>query len=117
MESNSSSFASFSFSQKQLLYRGLLALVKSNSGYGVCNNEQGHMAYAIGRDGTYDHEQWGDSPEHNKLFIMMHALSLDLSEAEIDGSAELSEYVFAWCDFCKLVYSAHQTEIKFGSPD
>jgi hypothetical protein len=108
MEFNSPSFDSFSFSQKQLLYRGLVALVNSKSGNGVCNNDQGHMAYAIGRDGTYDYEQWGDSPEHNQLFIMMHALSLDLSEAEIDGSAELSEYVFAWCDFCNLVYSAYQ---------
>ena len=61
MDSNSS-FDSFGFSEKQLLYRGLLCLVESNSGYGFCNNDQGHPAYAIGQSGQYDYAQWGDSP-------------------------------------------------------
>lgn len=101
-------FSGFSFSEMQMIYLGLLALVKSNSGKGFCNCDQGHPAYAIGRSGDYDHEQWGDSPEHNKLFQMMHALSVSLSEAELDGTSEIGDYVFSWSDFCRLAYAAYE---------
>lgn len=110
MESTPSSLEQFSFSEKQLLYRGLLCLVTSNSGYGFCNNDQGHPAYAIGRSGTYDYRQWGDSPDHNSLFKMMHALSVELSVAEIDSSSEIADYVFCWSDFCNLAYRAYERD-------
>lgn len=108
MDSPQFTFDSLTFSEKQLIYRGLLSLVTSNSGYGFCNNDQGHPAYAIGKGGTYDYEQWGDSPDHNRLFKMMHALSVELSAAEIDGSAEIGDYVFAWADFCRIAYHAYE---------
>ncbi len=101
-------FARFDFSEKQLLYRGLLSLVQSNSGFGFCNNNQGHPAYAIGRDGKFDYEQWGDCPDRNRLFKLMHTLSVDLSQAEIDSSSEIGDYVFSWADFCILAYSAYE---------
>jgi len=101
------SFDSFSFSQKQLIYRGFLALVNSNSGYGF-GGDQGAPAYAIGRNGTVDQNMWGDSPDKNNLFKMMHDLSIQLSDAEIDGSSEIGEYVFSWADFCNLGYGAYE---------
>jgi len=103
-------FSSFSFSEKRLIYQGLLALVNNNSGCGFCNNDQGHPAYAIGRKGEHNYQQWGDSPEHNKLFNMMHTLSVELNAAEIDGQSEISEYVFSWQDFCILAYGAHERQ-------
>jgi hypothetical protein len=108
MSTDAVPFDSLSFSDKQLVYRGLLCLVKSNSGYGFCNNDQGHPAYAVGRSGTVDHDQFGDSPERNHLFRMMHTLSVDLSAGEIDESSEIEEYVFCWADFCNLAYGAYQ---------
>jgi hypothetical protein len=101
-------FSAFSFSEKQLIYRGLLSLVMSNSGYGFANNDQGHIAYAIGKSGKSDYSQFGDSPERNKLFQMMHTLTVQLSDAEIDQSSEIADYVFSWSDFCHLAYSAHE---------
>lgn len=107
---------SFTFSEKRLIYRGLLSLVKSNSGYGFCNNDQGHLAYAAGRGGCYDpnhdYETWGDSPVHNTLFKMMHSLSVEISAGEIDRSSEVSEYVFSWADFCRLAYGAYERAQK-----
>ncbi len=114
-ESNDmSSFTDFDFSEKQLIYRGLLSLVNSNSGFGFQNNDQGHPAYAIGRSGQYDYAQWGDSPEHNKLFRLMHGLSVELSEAELDESAEIIDYVFCWADFCSLACAAYEKHKNKG---
>ncbi len=107
-ENSQTPFAGFDFFEKQLLYRGLLSLVQSNSGFGFCNNDQGHPAYAIGRDGKFDYDQWGDSPDRNTLFKLMHTLSVELSEAEIDSSSEIGDYVFSWADFCILAYSAYE---------
>ena len=105
MESDSP-FSALTFSEKQLVYRGLLSLVTNNSGYGFCNNDQGHPAYAVGQSGKHDYKQWGDSPDHNRLFKLMHTLSVELSDAEIDGSAEIGDYIFSWSDFCHLAYAA-----------
>lgn len=101
-------FAALSYQERKLLYLGLLNLVKSNSGEGFANGDQGHPAYAIGCSGKFDYEAWGDSPDHNKLFKMMHTLSVSLSEAEIDSSSEISDYVFCWADFCQISNAAHK---------
>lgn len=97
MSSAETAFTSFSFAEKKLLY-----LVASNSGYGFCNNDQGHPAYKIGQSGDFDFAQWGDSPECNILFKMMHSLSCDLQAAELDESSEISQYVYCWADFCNF---------------
>jgi hypothetical protein len=101
-------FEEMSFREKALIYQGLLSLVKNNSGFGFANNDQGHPAYAVGCNGTIDIEKWGDSPDKNLLFKMMHELSVDLSAAEIDQSSEIGEYIFSWSDFCSLAYDAYQ---------
>ena len=107
-EAQPNPIAGLSYSERKLLYLGLLALVKNNSGEGFQNSDQGHPAYAIGRGGKFDYDCWGDSPEKNKLFGMMHTLSVSLSEAEIDSSSEISDYVFCWADFCHLAYGAYE---------
>jgi hypothetical protein len=101
-------FAELSYSERKLLYLGLVSLVKRNSGDGFQNCDQGHPAYAVGRSGKFDYDAWGDSPEHNKLFKLMHTLSVSLSEAEIDNSSEIVDYVFCWADFCQLAYTAYE---------
>ena len=101
-------YSSLSFPERQMIYLGLVALVKGNSGIGFCNTDQGHPAYAIGRSGTFDYGQWGDSPEHNTLFKMMHTLSVSLSEADLDSSSEVGDYIFCWADFCSMAYAAYE---------
>jgi hypothetical protein len=105
-------FQHFDPSQKRLVYMGLLSLVKSNSGLGFQNSDQGLPAYAVGKRGEVDQQAWGDSPDNNKLFRMMHQLAIDLNAGEIDRSSEIQDYVFSWADFCSLAYEAHQ---KHGS--
>ena len=112
--SGSNAFDKLSHSERQLIYLGLLSLVKANSGYGFCNCEQGHAAYAVGRSGKWNYDTWGDSPEHNKLFKMMHTLSISLVDSELDGTSEVSEYVFSWSDFCNIAYAAYEENKKKG---
>lgn len=107
-DSASDPFAGLSYSERKLLYLGLVSLVKSNSGNGFQNCDQGHPAYAVGRSGKFDYNAWGYSPERNKLFKMMHTLTVSLSEAEMDGSSEVADYVFCWADFCELAYAAYE---------
>lgn len=114
--SGSDDFGKFTHSERRLIYLGLLTLVKSNSGYGFCNGEQGHAAYVVGRSGKWDYNTWGDSPEHNMLFKMMHTLSVSLVDSELDGSSEVSEYVFSWSDFCNIAHTAYE-ENKNNTPE
>jgi len=107
-QNDRSPFASLEFSEKAMIYQGLLSLVKSNSGIGFCNNNQGHPAYAIGREGKFDYATWGDSPDRNRLFKMMHRLSVELCKAELDGSSEIGDYVFSWSDFCNIAYASYE---------
>jgi len=101
-------FEHLSTSEQALIYRGLLILVKSNSGYGFHNHEQGSPAYAVGRDGTIDYDTFGDSPSSNRLFKMMHELTLVLSKGDEDGSSEIGEWIYCWADFCRLAYAAYE---------
>ncbi len=101
-------FGSLDYFDKQTIYEGLVKLVKTNSGVGFHNTDQGHPVYMIGKEGDIDYEAWGDSPEHNRLFKMMHTLSVELCEAEIDDSSETPEYIFSWSDFCIMAYNAYE---------
>jgi len=91
--------------ERYVIYRALLHAVQSNSGIGFHNSDQGHPAYRIGRDGRHDHSMWGDSPEHNSLFRMMHELSVYLNEQELECPTK-TPYVFSWADFCRLATDA-----------
>lgn len=108
-------FIKFDYSESRMLYQGLYSLVKSNSGIGFCNCDQGHPAYAVGRNGKVDYAMFGDSPEHNTLFKMMHSLSSILSEIELDGKSEIPEYVYTWSNFCDIAYGSYLVNKNRGS--
>jgi hypothetical protein len=91
-----------------IIYRALVIMVKSNNGYGFNNNNQDHIAYRVGRDGTVDHDAWGDSPDDNTLYKMMVELSEELLE---HPDFPRSVRVHNWSDFCCMAtdaYDAHQ---------
>jgi hypothetical protein len=103
-------FETFEKRDKTMIYHGLLCLVKSNSGVGFCNHDQGHSAYAVGRDGKSDYQTFGDSPEHNRLFKMMRELSAELCAGDLDGSSEIGDYIYTWSDFCRIAYEAYEKD-------
>jgi hypothetical protein len=94
-----SPFSVFDFFEKRMLYLGLLALEKGSPEIGFANSDQGHPAYRMSKSGGFDYDKCGDSPDRNRLFKMMHTPSVAPSEAELDGSSEISDYVFSWADF------------------
>ena len=98
-------FETLDYNTKLLIYEGLLKLVRSNSGEGF-HGDQGHPAYRMGRDGNVDYQQWGDSPEHNRLFKIMNELSLSLNSAEAEKPTNM-DYVFSWSDFCRMATDAY----------
>ena len=103
-------FESLSPSERSLIYEVLLHAVKSNSGIGFANTDQGHPAYRVGRDGKYDYQAFGDSPERNSLFRMMHELSVSANETD-ESFTSSGDLVFSWADFCRLAtdaYAQHQ---------
>lgn len=89
--------------QKLMIFEGLMLLLKSPSNLGF-KNDKGGMAYVLGaKDGAFDQEAWGDSPDTNKLYLMMVELSEDLR-----GHRELNEFVNCWQDFCRIATEAHK---------
>jgi hypothetical protein len=103
-------FENLDYDTKLLIYEGLLKLVTSNSGEGF-HGDQGHPAYRVGRSGDVDYEQWGDSPEHNRLFKVMHELSVSLNAAE-EKNPTVTDYVFSWADFCRMATDAYDRQRK-----
>ncbi|MEY2499826.1 MAG: hypothetical protein QOI07_160 [Verrucomicrobiota bacterium] len=89
--------------QKQMVFEGLMMLLKSDSSLGFKNDKMG-MAYVIGAStGDSDFAQHGDSPDRNKLYQMMVELSEDLR-----GHSEISEFVNCWQDFCRIAVEAYR---------
>lgn len=105
-------FEKFEFREKAIIYQGLLCLVQSNSGIGFCNRDQGHPAYAYGKEGKYDYAMFGDSPDHNSMFKMMNELTVALCEADADARSEIRKFVYSWSDFCQLAYAAYEEHKK-----
>ena len=95
-------FENMEIIDRYLIYQGLLNLVKSNSGVGFHNNDQGHTAYQVGCKGKWDYEQWGDSPDRNRLYKMMHELSVALNETQFEAPT-----ITEWGDFCLLAVEAY----------
>ena len=92
---------------RYVLYTALLHAVESNSGIGFCNSDQGHLAYRVGaKEGKFDYESYGDSPERNRLFKMMHALSVRMNE-DAESFDSTLELIFSWQDFCRIAVTAY----------
>jgi hypothetical protein len=85
-----------------IIYDALIHAIKTNSGIGFHNRDQGHPAYVIGAsDGTRDRDTWGDSPDRNSLYKML----LDLSETY--GKSHGIQ-ITNWRSFCLLAYESYQ---------
>ena len=80
-------------------------MVQSNAGVGFHNNDQGHTAYVVGRDGIVDVADHGDCPEENTLYQMMKALTHDLRGYPAFDKDEL---VNTWQDFCRIATDAYK---------
>lgn len=93
--------------QKYIIYSSFLYMVKSNSGIGFLNEDQGHPAYVLGREDKADYEKLGDLPEKNELYQMMKELSVFFGDSS-DFSRE--DLVFSWSDFCKMAADAYNKQ-------
>jgi hypothetical protein len=98
-------FESFGFSERYCIYRALLDSVQRNSATGFHNCDQGHPAYVMGRMGKSDYNAWGDSPEHNRLYMMMKELAESLHDCP---DFRHDEFVFSWKAFCRLATDAYE---------
>lgn len=77
----------------QIIWECLIHAIRTNSGIGFINNDQGHPAYIVGADENSGRGM-GDSPKKNKLYQML----LDLSE---DYGQEGTRFR-NWREFCKF---------------
>ena len=81
-----------------VIYDALIHAIKTNSGIGFHNNDQGHPAYMSGaEDGS---ENMGDTREENKLYQMLVRLSDRYGKSR-------GVQVRNWREFCQLAYGAY----------
>jgi hypothetical protein len=74
-------FERFDSDDKFLIYGSLLNSVRTNSGQGFINSDQGHLAYRTGAKGNNPNlGTLGDQPNHNRLYKMMLELSRALKD-------------------------------------
>jgi hypothetical protein len=85
--------------EKYLIFKALTHSIRSNSGIGFHNSDQGHPAYELGAQGA-DSAAWGDSPERNCLFQLL--TSFDPTYHEDEGP-NLS----TWQRFCAFAVESH----------
>ena len=81
-------------------FRALVEMIESNSGVGFVNADQGHPAYASGRQGIEDPVMGGDGPEDNCLFKLLQRFAPEHHEQIRD--------LRTWSKFCSLAFSAYR---------
>ncbi len=91
--------------EKYLIFRALVRSIKTNSGDGFHNSDQGHPAYLAGAQGN-DSVYWGDSPNKNTLFKLL--ASFDQTYHGEVPNPDLS----TWQKFCAFAVDAHNREHK-----
>ena len=77
-------------------------MVKSNSGIGFHNSDQGHPDYLDGRDGEIDKRH--DNPDRNSLYQLMRELSETLKDSTEFRREDL---ILKWSDFCKMTTDSY----------
>ncbi len=82
---------------ESVCFRALVEMIKSNSGVGFLNADQGHPAYAAGRRGEIVH---GDSPEDNCLFKLLQQFAPEHHEQIQD--------LRTWPKFCSFAFAARK---------
>ena len=68
----------------------------------------------MGSKGIVNFDAYGDDPDRNRLFKMMHSLSLSLNEHESEHPTT-TEYIFSWSDFCRIAVSAYNKHKDSGN--
>ena len=58
--------------EKYLIFRALVRMIKTSSGDGFLNSDQGHPAYLLGTQGKVDAVMGGDSPEKTLFSSCLH---------------------------------------------
>jgi hypothetical protein len=109
-------FDQLTFSQQQLLYLGLKALIESKAGYGFLKGDMGHPVYQDGSQGK-DPEKTGypDSSHKNALFIMLSELTEELKESGIEDMGYKWWYDFStWENFCKFAIAVSKGDRPGG---
>ena len=91
--------------EKYLIFRALVLSIKTNSGDGFHNSDQGHPAYRAGAGGK-DSANLGDSPEKNTLFKLL--ASFDEAYHGEAPNPDLS----TWKKFCAFAVDAYDRERK-----
>lgn len=83
-----------------LIYSALIYSIRSNTGDGFHNGDQGHVAYWHGADtGKGGH---GDDPESNTLFQTLREICANYRLPD-----ELPK-VTTWKDFCQLAVESYK---------
>ena len=98
------------------LYKGLLALIDSESGYGFQNQDKGHPAYVMQPP---DYQKWGDDPQHNQLFQLLMSFK-DKIEQTIEKSGgswgdfdiKKEDVIKNWKQFCDRAIAAYKRHKK-----
>lgn len=105
-------FSSLSIRSYAYLYKGLLALIDSECGYGFLNSDKGHPAY---RSQPADYKTWGDDHEHNKLYQLLVSLKAKIEGilnesggAWTDFDIKDEDVIRSWEQFCKRAVRAHK---------
>lgn len=81
------------------IYQCLIHAIKTNSGIGFHNRDQGHPTYSGGaEDGTRDD---ADSPEQNRLYQMLVALNEKYGQ-------QSGTPVRNWREFCQLALDGYK---------
>ena len=94
--------------EKYLIFRALVRMIKTNSGDGFLNSDQGHPAYLLGAQGKVNPVAGGDSPEQNTLFKLL--ASFDQTYHGVVPNPDLS----TWQKFCAFAIDAHNREHNPG---
>ena len=97
-------FKEFNLIQRYTLFKSLLNSIKSNSGLGFHNSDQGHPDYLRGCDENIDiTDPHYDNPNRNELFKMLLELSESLKDCP-DFNHE--DFITKWSEFCKIATDA-----------
>ena len=94
--------------EKYLIFRALVRTIKTNSGDGFLNSDQGHPAYVLGAQDKVDAVMGGDSPEKNTLFKLLE--SFDQTYHGVVPNPDLS----TWQKFCAFAVDANNRERNPG---
>ena len=84
----------------RLLYDCIVHAIKTNSGIGFHNRDQGHLIYAGGAIEITD-ETLGEVPDDHELFSMLNRLA-----GIINKDSQTGVKVFSWPEFCRMAVDA-----------